>query len=43
MLDNGPFVIFLQQTEVAAVRKNVSDYVLGPSFSDNYVSQTKKN
>jgi peptide/nickel transport system substrate-binding protein len=41
--DDGPFVIFLQQTEVAAVRKNVDNFVLGPSFSDNDVSQAKKN
>ncbi|KFG67405.1 ABC transporter substrate-binding protein [Microvirga sp. BSC39] len=43
VLDDGPFVIFLQQTEVAAVRKNVDNFVLGPSFSDNDVSQAKKN
>jgi peptide/nickel transport system substrate-binding protein len=43
VLDDGPFVIFLQQTEVAAVRKNVDNFVLGPSFSDNDVSKTKKN
>ncbi|NIX76057.1 ABC transporter substrate-binding protein [Microvirga terricola] len=43
VLDDGPFVVFLQQTEVAAVRKNVDNFVLGPSFSDNDVSQAKKN
>ncbi|MFL4990450.1 MAG: ABC transporter substrate-binding protein [Microvirga sp.] len=43
VLDDSPFVIFLQQTEVAAVRKNVDNFVLGPSFSDNDMSQAKKN
>jgi peptide/nickel transport system substrate-binding protein len=43
VLDDSPFVIFLQQTEVAAVRKNVDNFILGPSFSDNDVTQAKKN
>ena len=37
VLDDGPFVIFLQQIEVAAVRKNVDGFVLGPSFDTNSV------
>jgi peptide/nickel transport system substrate-binding protein len=43
ILDDSPFVIFLQQTEVASVRKNVENFILGPSFSDNDLSQVKKN
>jgi peptide/nickel transport system substrate-binding protein len=43
VLDDGPYVIFLQQTEVAAERKNVDGFILGPSFDTNSVAQAKKN
>ncbi|YBV98399.1 ABC transporter substrate-binding protein [Phyllobacteriaceae bacterium JZ32] len=42
VLENGPFVILYQQTEVAGVRDNVVDYKLGPSFSTNYVYPVSK-
>jgi peptide/nickel transport system substrate-binding protein len=31
----SPFVIMFQETEVAALRKNVKGYIIGPSFNDN--------
>ncbi len=43
VLDDGPFVIFLQQIEVAASRKNVDGFILGPSFDTNSVAQARKN
>lgn len=43
VLKDGPFVIFLQQTEVAAERNNVDGFVIGPSFDTNSVAQAKKN
>jgi peptide/nickel transport system substrate-binding protein len=43
VLDDGPFVIFLQEVEVAAQRKNVADFIIGPSFDTNSVAQAKKN
>ncbi|WP_445502256.1 ABC transporter substrate-binding protein [Microvirga sp. G4-2] len=43
VLDDGPFIVFLQQIEVAAERKNVDGFVMGPSFDTNSVAQAKKN
>ncbi|WP_134496990.1 ABC transporter substrate-binding protein [Microvirga pakistanensis] len=43
VLDDGPFVVFLQKIEVAAERKNVDGFVMGPSFDTNSVAQAKKN
>ncbi|KAB0267561.1 ABC transporter substrate-binding protein [Microvirga brassicacearum] len=43
VLDNGPFVIMLQEIEVMASRKNVDGIVIGPSFDTNSVAQAKKN
>ena len=43
VLDDGPFVIILQQIEVAASRKNVDGFILGPSFDTNSVAQARKN
>ncbi len=37
VLNEGPFVILYQQTEVAGVRDNIENYKLGPTFSTNYV------
>ena len=42
VMDTGPFVIMFQQTEVAALRKNVKDFILGPSFDNNLVTMTSK-
>ena len=36
VLENGPFVIMFQETEIAAMRDNVNNLVLGPSFDNNY-------
>lgn len=41
--EEGPFVPFLQQIEVAASRKNVNGFILGPSFDTNSVVQATKN
>lgn len=42
VLEDGPFAIIWQQTEVAAYRNNVQNYKLGPSFDTNYVNQVSK-
>lgn len=42
LLDDGPFVILFQQTEVAAHRDNVENYKLGATFSDNAVYNVSK-
>jgi peptide/nickel transport system substrate-binding protein len=36
VLESGPFVIMFQETEIAAMRDNVNNFVLGPSFDNNY-------
>ncbi len=38
----SPFVIMFQEIEVAALRKNVENFVLGPSFDDNRFTQASK-
>ena len=43
VLKDGPFVTFLQQIEVMALRKNVEGVVIGPSFDTNSYAQVKKN
>ena len=43
VLDDGPFIIYLQEVEVAAQRKNVDGFIIGPSFDTNSVAQAKKN
>ncbi|WP_112662894.1 ABC transporter substrate-binding protein [Microvirga flavescens] len=43
VLEDGPYVTFLQQIEVIATRKNVDGVVIGPSFDMNSVIQAKKN
>ncbi|MEX2009050.1 MAG: ABC transporter substrate-binding protein [Dongiaceae bacterium] len=40
---NSPFVIMFQKTEVAAVRKNVEGFILGPSFDNNLYYKITKN
>jgi peptide/nickel transport system substrate-binding protein len=42
VLDEGPFVIIFQQTEVAGLRANLKDFKLGPSFDTNFVGQISK-
>ncbi|MGE5201188.1 MAG: ABC transporter substrate-binding protein [Acidobacteriota bacterium] len=39
----APFVIMFQQIEVAAHRKNVEGFVVGPGFDNNWYSGIKKN
>ena len=36
VLESGPFVVMFQETEIASMRKNVNNFVLGPSFDNNY-------
>jgi peptide/nickel transport system substrate-binding protein len=43
VLEQGPFVVMFQQTEIAAHRKNVSGFVIGPAFDTNSVAQASKN
>ncbi|MCL6706438.1 ABC transporter substrate-binding protein [Pseudomonas sp. R2.Fl] len=42
VLDNGPFVIMWQETEVAAYRASVSGYKLGPTFDTNFLAPVSK-
>jgi peptide/nickel transport system substrate-binding protein len=42
ILDEGPFVVIFQQTEVAGLRANLKDFKLGPSFDTNFVGQISK-
>ena len=42
VMETSPFVTMFQQTEVAALRANVKDFVLGPSFDNNLVTATSK-
>jgi peptide/nickel transport system substrate-binding protein len=39
----SPFVIMFQEIEVAALRKNVNGYVIGPSFDDNRFTGVTKD
>ncbi|WP_407666618.1 ABC transporter substrate-binding protein [Microvirga roseola] len=43
VLDDGPFVVFLQEVENVAMRKKVDGFILGPSFDTNSYAQVKKN
>ena len=43
VLKDGPFIIMLQEIEVMAMRKNVENVIIGPSFDTNFVSEAKKN
>ncbi|WP_417810869.1 ABC transporter substrate-binding protein [Thalassospira alkalitolerans] len=36
VLESGPFVIMFQETEIASMRSNVHNFILGPSFDNNY-------
>jgi peptide/nickel transport system substrate-binding protein len=36
-------VVMFQEIEVAALRKNVEGFIIGPSFDTNSVVQAKKN
>ncbi len=42
VLEQGPFVIIFQQTEVAGYRANLKGFKLGPSFDTNYVFTISK-
>ncbi|PDT84666.1 ABC transporter substrate-binding protein [Sinorhizobium sp. BJ1] len=42
VLDNSPFVIIFQQTEVAGLRGTLKGFKLGPSFDTNYVWNVSK-
>ncbi|WOC17091.1 ABC transporter substrate-binding protein [Pseudochrobactrum sp. MP213Fo] len=42
LLDDGPFVVLFQQTEVAAYRNNIENYKLGVTFTTNSVFNVSK-
>ncbi|ACP26202.1 ABC transporter, periplasmic oligopeptide-binding protein [Sinorhizobium fredii NGR234] len=42
VLDDSPFVIIFQQTEVAGLRGSLKGFKLGPSFDTNYVWNVSK-
>ena len=42
VLEKGPFAIMWQETEVAAFRKSVKGYKLGPSFDTNLLAPVTK-
>lgn len=43
ILENSPFIIMFQETEVAVARKNVQNLVLGPSFDTNLYAGISKD
>ncbi|HEX2135687.1 MAG TPA: ABC transporter substrate-binding protein [Microvirga sp.] len=43
VMDSGPYVIMFQSIEVAALRKDVSDFILGPSSDTNSYARARKN
>ena len=43
VMNQSPFVVMFQEIEVAALRKNVEGFIIGPSFDTNSVVQAKKN
>jgi peptide/nickel transport system substrate-binding protein len=42
-LDESPYVILFQQVETAAIRKNVSGFIMGPTFDLNLYKNIVKN
>jgi peptide/nickel transport system substrate-binding protein len=42
-LEQGPYVILFQQVETAAIRKNVSNFIMGPTFDLNLYKNIEKN
>jgi peptide/nickel transport system substrate-binding protein len=42
-LEEGPYVILFQQVETAAIRKNVSNFIMGPTFDLNLYKNVEKN
>ncbi len=42
-LEESPYVILFQQVETAAIRKNVSDFQMGPTFDLNLYKNVVKN
>ncbi len=43
VLETSPFVIILQQSEVAGLRRAVENYRLGPTFDTNFLAGVSKN
>ena len=43
VLEESPFVLIFQQTEVAGLRKAVGGYKLGPTFDTNFLGPVTKN
>jgi peptide/nickel transport system substrate-binding protein len=42
VMETGPYVMMFQETDVWALRKNISGYVIGPTFDMNSVAQARK-
>lgn len=42
VMNDGPFIVMFQETEVAAARKTVKGLALGPSFDTNYYAGISK-
>lgn len=42
VMDTGPYVIMFQEIEVAAMRDNVENFLIGPSFDANYFGKATK-
>ncbi len=42
-LEQSPFVILFQQVETAAIRKNVDNFIMGPTFDLNLYKNITKN
>jgi peptide/nickel transport system substrate-binding protein len=43
VLDEGPYVVLFQQVETAAIRKNVANFIMGPTFDLNLYKNVVKN
>ncbi len=42
VMDTGPYVMMFQENDVWALRKNVTGYVIGPTFDMNSLAQARK-
>jgi len=43
VMETGPYVIMFQEIEVAAMRDNVSGFIIGPSFDANQFGLARKD
>jgi peptide/nickel transport system substrate-binding protein len=42
VMSNGAYVMMFQETDVWALRKNISGYIIGPTFDMNSLAQARK-